>query len=127
MIKHTKYDDEIYSYEMMVDIQKNEERQKTDFVAIKSHEMRIISIDKGVFLEAVKQRLINNREALRDFVNRRPIFIYFIHQTIGGKIKVFCLTVYYWDQIGKDIDEDKNIKSQRSLRTQSKDNTSKLS
>ncbi len=88
----------------MVNIQKEEERQKTDFIAIKSHEMRPIVIEPKEFLDHVKQRLTCNHRELKHFTNKKPIFIYFIYQTIGGKIKVFGLKVHYHDPIGRNLD-----------------------
>ncbi|MGZ0910402.1 hypothetical protein ACVXZW_07170 [Lacticaseibacillus paracasei] len=107
MIKHTKYADKIFPYDQMIDIQDDKERQKLNFFSIKSHEVRPIVIDRKEFLNHIDQRLSDNRRALKNFVNRKPVYMYFMHQTIAGKIKVFGLKIDYQDPIGKDLDMEK--------------------
>lgn len=107
LIKHTKYADKIFPYDQMIDIQDDKERQKLNFFSIKSHEVRPIVIDRKEFLNHIDQRLSDNRRALKNFVNRKPVYMYFMHQTIAGKIKVFGLKIDYQDPIGKDLDMEK--------------------
>lgn len=73
------------------------------FVPIKSHETRIIVIPQAHFLDAVRNRLILNQKALKRFVNKKPIYIYFIYQTMSGTVKDFAIETDYQDALGKDL------------------------
>ena len=62
---------------------------------------------KGRFLDAFKNRLILNQKALKRFVNKKPIYIYFIYQTMSGTVKDFVIETDYQDALGKNL----NIKA----------------
>ncbi|CDN29057.1 hypothetical protein QMG96_16015 (plasmid) [Lactiplantibacillus plantarum] len=97
-------DKDLYPYLQMVNIQNGDEIAATGFIPIKSHEMRTIVIPKGRFLDAVKNRLTSNYKALKRFVNKNPVYIYFIYQTMSGTVKEFVVETDYQDSLGKDLD-----------------------
>lgn len=88
----------------MVNIQNGDEITETGFIPIKSHEMRTIVIPKDHFLDAVRNRLMLNHKALKRFVNKKPVYIYFIYQTMSGTVKEFVLETDYQDALGEDLD-----------------------
>lgn len=105
--KNFKSQDEdkgIYPYLEMVNIQNGDEITETGFIPIKSHEMRTIVIPKDHFLDAVRNRLMRNHKALKRFVNKKPVYIYFIYQTMSGTVKEFVLETDYQDALGEDLD-----------------------
>lgn len=103
--KILKYEDtQIYPYREMLNCQNSDELVKTGFTPIKSHEMRTIVISKNNFLCAFKNRLMSNNKVLMRFINEKPVYIYFIYQTLNGKIKEFVLKTDYQDALGKDLD-----------------------
>lgn len=100
-----QYEDKgLYHYLHMVNIQNGDEIAATGFIPIKSHEMRTIVIPKERFLAAVKNRLTFNYKALKRFVNKKPVYIYFIYQTMSGTVKEFVVETDYQDSLGKDLD-----------------------
>ncbi|WP_259681116.1 hypothetical protein [Limosilactobacillus fermentum] len=100
-----QYEDKgLYPYLQMVNIQNGDEIAATGFIPVKSHEMRTIVIPKGRFLNAVKNRLMLNYKALKRFVNKKPVYIYFIYQTMSGTVKEFVLETDYQDALGEDLD-----------------------
>ncbi|MCT3446762.1 hypothetical protein EFQ36_00215 [Limosilactobacillus fermentum] len=102
-----QYEDKgLYPYLQMVNIQNGDEIASTGFIPVKSHEMRTIVIPKGRFLKAVKNRLMLNYKALKRFVNKKPVYIYFIYQTMSGTVKEFVLETDYQDALGKDLDRE---------------------
>lgn len=97
-------DKDLYPYLQMVNIQNGDEIAATGFIPIKSHEMRTIVIPKRRFLDAVRNRLTSNYKALKRFVNKKPVYIYFIYQTMSGTVKEFVVETDYQDSLGKDLD-----------------------
>ncbi|WP_250881624.1 hypothetical protein [Levilactobacillus brevis] len=96
----------IYPFSEMVDmvgIENGDKITETGFIPIKSHEMRTIVIPKDNFLKAVKNRLMRDKKALKRFVDKKPVYIYFLYQTMGGKIKEFVIETNYQDTLGKDL------------------------
>lgn len=100
-----QYEDKgLYPYLQMVNLQNGDEIAETGFIPIKSHEMRTIVIPKSQFSAAVKNRLMFNYKALKRFVNKKPVYIYFIYQTMSGTVKEFVLETDYQDALGEDLD-----------------------
>lgn len=100
-----QYEDKgLYPYLQMVNPQNGDEIAETGFIPIKSHEMRTIVIPKSHFSDAVKNRLMSNYKALKRFVNKKPVYIYFIYQTMSGTVKEFIVETDYQDALGNDLD-----------------------
>lgn len=99
--KHVK----IFPYFYMLNKQNDEKVRQSDYMPLKSHNIRNIYINRNDFLKAVRNRLYDDYNALERFCRDKPIYIHFVYEKLSGKTKILTVKVVNNDSLGRDLDK----------------------